>query len=206
MFLFLAMPRPEGRGNINEKKMKKNIIRCPWCLKDELYIKYHDEEWGVPVHDDLKHFEFLILETFQAGLSWNTILKKRENFKKAFEGFIPEKVAGYKEKKFLSLMKDAGIIRNKMKIEAAISNAKAFLAVQKEFGSFDAYIWSFVKNKQVKNKWKSVYEVPPKTELSDKVSADMKKRGFKFVGSTTIYAHLQAIGVVNDHLVGCFRY
>lgn len=186
--------------------MIKDITRCPWCLKDDLYTKYHDKEWGVPVRDDRKHFEFLILETFQAGLSWHTILKKRENFRKAFDGFIPEKVAVYKEKKFLSLMLDSGIIRNKMKIVAAISNAKAFLAVQKEFGSFDKYIWQFVKNKQVKNKWKSISEIPPKTELSDKVSSDLKKRGFKFVGSTTIYAHLQAIGVVNDHLVDCFRY
>ncbi len=185
---------------------KENIIRCPWPKADEMYIKYHDDEWGVPVHDDLKHFEFLILETFQAGLSWHTILKKRDNFRKAFEGFIPEKVARYGEKKCQSLMQDAGIIRNKLKIEAAIANAKAFQAVQKEFGSFDAYIWKFVKNKQVKNKWKNISEIPAKTELSDRVSADMKKRGFKFVGSTTIYAHLQAIGVVNDHLMECFRY
>ena len=184
----------------------KDKIRCPWPKEDTLYVKYHDEEWGVPVHDDQKHFEFLILETFQAGLSWYTILKKRENFRKAFDGFVPEKVAKYGEKKFQSLMLDEGIIRNKLKIEAAIYNAKAFLNVQKEFGSFDAYIWGFVMNKQVKNKWKSMSEVPTKTELSDRVSADMKKRGFKFVGSTTIYAHLQAIGVVNDHLVKCFKY
>jgi len=186
--------------------MIEHIIRCPWCLKDELYIRYHDEEWGVPVHDDAKHFEFLILETFQAGLSWHTILIKRKNFRKAFDGFNPGKVAKYGEKKFQSLMHNAGIIRNKMKINASISNAIAFMAVQKEFGTFDKYIWSFVKNKQVKNKWKSVSEVPAKTELSYKVSANMKKRGFKFVGSTTIYAHLQATGIVNDHLVGCFRY
>lgn len=185
---------------------KENIIRCPWCLKDELYTKYHDDEWGISVHDDGKHFEFLILETFQAGLSWHTILKKRENFQKAFDGFIPKKVAGYDEKKFQSLMQDAGIIRNKMKIQAAISNAKAFIIVQKEFGTFDKFIWSFVKNKQVENKWKSISEVPAKTALSDKISADMKKRGFKFVGSTTIYAHLQAIGVVNDHIISCFRH
>jgi DNA-3-methyladenine glycosylase I len=186
--------------------MKQQVNRCPWCLKDDIYTKYHDEEWGVPVHDDLKHFEFLILETFQAGLSWHTILKKRDNFRKAFEWFIPEKIALYNENKFQSLMKDEGIIRNKMKIEAAISNAKAFIKVQKEFGTFDTYIWSFVNNKQVKNKWKVLPEIPAKTELSDNVSMDMKKRGFKFVGSTTIYAHLQAIGVVNDHLVSCFRY
>jgi DNA-3-methyladenine glycosylase I len=179
--------------------------RCPWCLKDEIYTKYHDEEWGVPVHDDLKHFEFLILETFQAGLSWYTILKKRDNFRKAFDGFIPEKIAIYSKNKCQSLMQDEGIIRNKMKIAAAISNAKAFINVQKEFGTFDTYIWGFVKNEQVKNKWNSISEIPAKTELSDCVSKDMKRRGFKFVGSTTIYAHLQAIGVVNDHLEECFR-
>jgi len=186
--------------------MNKQINRCPWCLKDEIYIRYHDEEWGVPVRDDIKHFEFLVLETFQAGLSWHTILKKRDNFRKAFEGFIPEKVSRYTEKKFQLLMLDEGIIRNKMKIAAAISNAKAFIQVQKEFGTFDKYIWSFVKNKQVKNKRKTISEVPAKTELSDCVSKDMKKRGFKFVGSTTMYAHLQAIGVVNDHLISCFKY
>jgi DNA-3-methyladenine glycosylase I len=185
--------------------MKKNIIRCPWCLKDELYTNYHDEEWGNPVHDDKKHFEFLILETFQAGLSWHTILKKRENFRKAFDDFDALKVSKYNEKKIDLLLQDAGIIRYRLKIESAIANAKAFLAVQKEFGSFDAYIWGFVKNKQVKNKWKSLSEIPARTDLSDKVSTDLKKRGFKFVGSTTIYAHLQAIGVVNDHLVDCYR-
>ena len=181
-------------------------VRCPWCLKDDLYTRYHDEEWGTPVHDENKHFEFLILETFQAGLSWHTILKKRDNFRKAFEGFIPEKVAKYGEKKFNLLLQDAGIIRNKLKIAAAIENAKAFLSVQKEFGSFDAYIWGFVNNKPVKNKWKAMSEIPAKTKLSDLVSADLKKRGFKFVGSTTIYAHLQAIGLVNDHITDCFKY
>lgn len=200
------MPRPEGRGNLNEQKMKKNISRCPWCLKDELYTKYHDKEWGVPLHDDLKHFEFLILETFQAGLSWHTILKKRENFRKAFDGFDVHKVSTYNEKKIALLLQDEGIIRYRLKIESAIINAKAFLKIQQEFGSFDSYIWGFVKNKQVKNKWKALSEIPAKTELSDKVSNDLKKRGFKFVGSTTIYAHLQAIGVVNDHLVSCYRY
>lgn len=190
---------------LNEKLLSNELNRCPWCLKDELYIRYHDEEWGVSVHDDLKHFEFLILETFQAGLSWYTILKKRENFRKAFEGFIPENVACYGEQKFQLLMLDQGIIRNKMKIEASISNAKAFVEVQHQFGTFDLYIWNFVNNKQVKNKWNSIAEVPSKTELSDYISVDMKKRGFKFVGSTTIYAHLQAIGIVNDHINGCFR-
>ena len=186
--------------------MSEIINRCSWCLKDELYTKYHDEEWGVPVHDDLKHFEFLILETFQAGLSWHTILKKRENFRKAFDGFDVNKVSNYNEKKIALLLQDEGIIRYRLKIESAIANAKAFLKIQEEFGSFDSYIWGFVKNKQVKNKWKTLSEIPAKTELSDKVSNDMKKRGFKFVGSTTIYAHLQAIGVVYDHLVNCFKY
>jgi DNA-3-methyladenine glycosylase I len=185
---------------------KENIIRCPWCLKDELYTKYHDEEWGIPVHDDKKHFEFLILETFQAGLSWHTILKKRENFRKAFDGFDVIKVSKYNEKKIDLLLQDSGIIRYRLKIESAIANAKAFISTQEEFGTFDKYIWSFVNNKQIKNKLKSMSEIPTKTELSDKVSIDMKKRGFKFVGSTTIYAHLQAIGVVDDHLVNCYRY
>lgn len=189
-----------------EKSLSNKLNRCPWCLKNELYMRYHDEEWGVAVHDDLKHFEFLILETFQAGLSWYTILNKRENFRKAFEGFIPEKVANYGERKLQSLMQDTGIVRNKMKIEAAISNAKAFVIVQNQFGTFDKYIWGFVDNKQVKNKWNLISEVPAKTELSDRISAEMKKRGFKIVGSTTIYAHLQAIGIVNDHLCECFRY
>ena len=186
--------------------MTKEIIRCPWCLKDELYKQYHDCEWGKPVHDDKKHFEFLILETFQAGLSWHTILKKRENFRKAFDDFDVLKVSDYKEKKIVALLQDAGIIRYRLKIESAIANAKAFIVVQKEFGTFDKYIWSFVNNKPIKNKWNSISEIPAKTGLSDRVSSDMKLRGFKFVGSTTIYAHLQAIGVVNDHLVNCFRY
>jgi DNA-3-methyladenine glycosylase I len=186
--------------------MKDTKNRCPWCLKDELYTKYHDEEWGNPVHEELKHFEFLILETFQAGLSWHTILKKRENFRKAFDKFDPVKIAKYREKKILELMQDEGIIRNRLKIESAIANAKAFMEVQNEYGFFDSYIWGFVNEKPIKNKWKSLFEIPAKTELSDMISKDMKKRGFKFVGSTTIYAHLQAIGVVNDHLTDCYKY
>lgn len=181
-------------------------VRCPWPLSNEIMIKYHDEEWGVSVHDDSKHFEFLILETFQAGLSWLTVLKKRDNFRKAFAGFNPVKVAAFGIKEITRLMQDAGIIRNKMKIEAAVVNAKAFIEVQKEFGRFDAYIWGFVKNKPVKNKWKSIKDLPARTGLSDRISADMKKRGFKFTGSTTMYAHLQAAGLVNDHLANCFRY
>jgi len=169
-------------------------------------MKYHDEEWGVPVHDDVKHFEFLILETFQAGLSWYTILKKRENFRKAFKDFIPEKVAGFGEKEYRTLMANEGIIRNKLKIEAAIANAKVFMTVQREFGSFDTYIWGFTHNRPIRNNRNQLSEIPAKTELSDRISADMKKRGFKFAGSTIIYSHLQAIGIVNDHLTGCFRF
>jgi DNA-3-methyladenine glycosylase I len=180
--------------------------RCSWCESGELYIKYHDEEWGVPVHDDTKHFEFLILESFQAGLSWSTILKKRENFRKAFDAFNPKKIARYDKKKVGVLLKDSGIIRNRMKIEASINNAKRFLEVKKEFGSFDKYIWGFTNFKPVVNKWKKLSQIPATTKLSDDISKDLKKRGFKFVGSTIIYAHLQAIGIVNDHVVSCFRY
>jgi DNA-3-methyladenine glycosylase I len=182
------------------------VKRCSWSESDELYIKYHDLEWGTPVHDDRKHFEFLVLESFQAGLSWHTILKKRENFRKAFDKFDPVKVAKYDKKKIEKLMKDAGIIRNRKKIEAAINNAKRFLEVQKEFGSFDKYIWGFTDHKPKINSWKRMAQIPTTTKLSDEISKDLKERGFKFVGSTTIYAHLQAIGVVNDHIVSCFRY
>lgn len=191
---------------LQKPELSGDHLRCPWCLKDELYMKYHDEEWGVPVHDDNKHFEFLVLETFQAGLSWHTILKKRGNFRKAFEDFIPERVAGFGEDKFLSLMSDPGIIRNTMKIKAAISNAGAFMQVQQEYGSFNRYIWSFTNNRTVRNNWKDLSEIPATTALSDLISADLKKRGFKFVGSTIVYSHLQAIGVVNDHLTDCFRH
>jgi DNA-3-methyladenine glycosylase I len=180
--------------------------RCPWCLGNELYIKYHDEEWGVPVHDDRKHFEFLILEGVQAGLSWLTILKKRENYRKAYDNFDVKKVSEYDESKIEELMNNPDIIRNRRKIEASINNAKKFLEVQKEFGSFDNFIWSFVDNNVVKNHWKDLSEIPATSELSDKVSKELKRRGFKFVGSTIIYAHLQAIGLINDHLVTCFRY
>jgi DNA-3-methyladenine glycosylase I len=184
--------------------MQKN--RCAWCGKDPIYIEYHDKEWGVPVYDDHKLFEFLVLETFQAGLSWITILKKRENFREAFDNFDYKKIAEYDEEKFQELMNNAGIIRNKLKIRAAITNAAAFMEVQKEFGSFSKYIWGFTGGKPVVNHWKTLNEIPAKTELSDKISADMKKRGFKFVGSTIIYAQMQATGMVNDHVVDCFRY
>jgi DNA-3-methyladenine glycosylase I len=169
-------------------------------------IKYHDKEWGVPLHNDRKLFEFLILEGFQAGLSWRTILHKRENFRKAFDNFDYNKVAKYDKRKVNSLLKDAGIIRNKLKIEGAITNAKEFLHVRKEFRTFDKYIWSFVDCKPIQNKFKSLKELPAKTELSDKISDDLRRRGFKFVGSTIVYAHMQATGMVNDHVISCYRY
>ena len=184
----------------------KTMERCPWPGIDEMYIKYHDEEWGVPVHDDRKHFEFLILEGAQAGLSWATILKRRDNYRKAYDNFDPVKVAKYDEAKVEELLGNAGIIRNRKKIESSINNAKQFLEVQKEFGSFDNYIWTFVNHKPVINSWKELSEIPANTALSDRISKDLKKRGFSFVGSTIIYAHIQAIGLVNDHLVSCFRY
>lgn len=186
--------------------MRLTMNRCPWCGNDELYVKYHDEEWGVPVHDDRKHFEFLVLESAQAGLSWLTILRKRENYRKAYDNFDANKVSEYDDAKIEELLQNAGIIRNKRKIEASINNAKRFLEIQKEFGSFDKYIWSFVGNKVVKNHWNDIKEVPATSELSDKVSKDLKNRGFKFLGSTIIYAHLQATGLINDHIVGCFKY
>ena len=180
--------------------------RCEWCESSELYTKYHDDEWGVPVFDDRKHFEFLLLESAQAGLSWITILKKRENYRKAYDNFDPKKVARYGEDKKAKLLSDAGIIRNRLKIEASITNAQKFLEIQKEFGCFSNYIWGFTNGKPVVGKWKSIGEIPAKTELSDKVSLDLKKRGFKFLGSIIMYAHLQATGIVNDHLMDCFRY
>ena len=180
--------------------------RCDWATTDPLYIAYHDNEWGVPLHDEQQLFEFLILETFQAGLSWITILKKRNNFKAAFDNFDYKKVALYGEDKYNKLLLNAGIIRNKLKIRAAISNAKAFMEIQKEFGSFDKYIWEFVGGKPIQHKRKTMNDLPATTEISDKLSKDLKKRGFKFVGSTVIYAHMQATGMVNDHVVDCFRY
>lgn len=180
--------------------------RCPWCGDDPLYVKYHDTEWGVPVHDDKKLFEFLILEGMQAGLSWITILRKRENFRKAFDNFDAKKIAAYKAPKLKKLLGDAGIIRNKLKIEAAVKNARGFLAVQKEFGSFSKYMWGFMGGKPLVNKLKTYKNAPAKTGISDTISKDMKKRGFSFVGSTIIYAHMQAMGMVNDHEVSCFRY
>ncbi len=186
--------------------IEMNKTRCDWSGKDPLYIEYHDTEWGVPVYDDAKLFEFLILETFQAGLSWITVLRKRENFRKAFDGFNYKKIAKYKETKFEELLQDAGIIRNKLKIKATISNAIAFMEVQQEFGSFSKYIWNFTNGKPIKNSWNNLNELPATTELSDVISKDLKKRGFKFVGPTVIYAHMQATGMVNDHVKGCFRH
>jgi len=183
--------------------MKK---RCDWAGKDPLYIEYHDTEWGTPVYDDETLFEFLLLETFQAGLSWITILKKRENFRKAFDNFDYQKIANYSEEKYGSLLLDAGIIRNKLKIRSAIKNAQLFMEIQKEFGSFSTYIWSFVDGKPLVNKIKLMKDIPATTALSDHISKTLKKRGFKFVGSTIIYAFMQATGMVNDHAVDCFRY
>lgn len=180
-------------------------IRCCWCMKDKLYQDYHDNEWGNPVLDDHKMFEFLILETFQAGLSWYTILSKRENFRKAFDDFDYYKIANYDEEKVQDLMQDAGIIRNQLKIKATISNAKAYLEVQKNHQSFCNYIWSFVNHQPKVNHWKTLSEIPATTSLSVDISKDLKKKGFKFVGSTVVYAHLQATGIVNDHLVDCFK-
>ena len=181
-------------------------IRCSWSKQNDLYIKYHDNEWGVPVHDDLKLFECLLLETFQAGLSWITILNKRENFRKAFSNFNYTKISNYSSKKITDLQLDAGIIRNKLKIKAAKTNAIAFIRIQKEFGTFSKYIWRFVNGKPIQNNFLSVNELPANTLLSDKISSDLKKRGFKFVGTTIIYSYMQAIGMVNDHITRCFRH
>ncbi|MFS4468723.1 DNA-3-methyladenine glycosylase I [Maribacter sp. 2210JD10-5] len=180
--------------------------RCGWCVGDALYEAYHDEEWGTPVKDDATLFEFLILESFQAGLSWITILKKRKNFRKAFDNFDYKKIATYNQSKIDSLLEDAGIVRNKLKINATVANAKAFLEVQKEFGSFSNYIWDFVDGKPIKNSFKNYKDAPANTPLSDAISKDLKKRSFKFMGSTVVYAHMQATGMVNDHETSCFRY
>lgn len=180
--------------------------KCGWCLGDPLYEAYHDEEWGVPVRDDDTLFEFLILETFQAGLSWITILRKRENFRKAFDNFNYRKIARYDQSKIDELLQNAGIIRNKLKVKATVTNAQAFMTIQKEFGSFSNYIWAFVNDTPIKNSFDNYRNAPAYTPLSDEISKDLKKRGFKFVGSTVIYAHMQATGMVNDHEVNCFRY
>ncbi len=181
-----------------------DVNRCSWCQSSELYKNYHDQEWGRPVYDDATLFEFLLLETFQAGLSWVTILNKRENFRKAFDNFDYQIIANYNDDKILDLLQDTGIIRNKLKVYSAVTNAQNFIKIQKEFGSFSKYIWKFVDGKPIINRPKTMKDVPATTELSDKISKDLKKRGFKFVGSTVMYAHMQATGMVNDHVVGCW--
>jgi len=185
---------------------EKHAARCPWCGDDPLYVAYHDREWGVPVRDDRALFEFLILEGAQAGLSWLTILRKREAYREAFEGFDPARVAAMNGRAVRRLLADPGIVRNRLKIEAAIGNARAYLAVQEERGSFAAYIWSFVGDRPIQNAWTSLSQVPATTTLAEAISRDLKQRGFRFVGPTIVYAHMQATGMVNDHLVGCFRH
>jgi len=180
--------------------------RCSWCGADELYVKYHDEEWGVPVHEDKKHFEFLLLESAQAGLSWLTILRKRENYRLAYDDFDAGKISKYDDEKYEELLNNKGIVRNKLKIKASINNAVHFLEIQEEFGSFDRYIWNFIDNIPVANNWSSISEVPATSGFADRVSADLKARGFKFMGPTIVYAHLQATGLINDHIKGCFRH
>ncbi len=182
------------------------VSRCEWAGSDPLYVAYHDNEWGVPVHDDRVLFEFLVLEGMQAGLSWMTILKKRENFRRAFDDFDPRRVAAYDDKKIAALLADAGIIRNRAKINATIGNAQAFLRVQEEFGTFGAYMWGFVGGKPIRNAWQAMSEIPAQSEQSVALSKDLLRRGFRFVGPTIVYAHMQAIGMVNDHTVNCFRY
>ncbi len=184
----------------------KMQTRCPWAGNDDEYIAYHDHEWGVPVHDDHKFFEFLILEGAQAGLSWQTILRKRENYRRAFAAFDPVVVAGYDEQKVGELLLDAGLVRNRLKINSAVRNAREFVRIQEEFGSFDSYIWDFVGGRPIVNEWESLRQVPAETIESRTISKDLKKRGFSFVGPTIIYAFMQATGIVNDHLVSCFRH
>lgn len=180
--------------------------RCPWAGDDPLYVAYHDEEWGVPVHDDRTLFEFLILEGAQAGLSWSTILNKREGYRRAFDNFDPQKVAAYDEAKIAALLQNPGIVRNRLKVRSAVQNAQAFLDVQEEFGSFDAYIWRFVDGQPIQNRWQELTQVPAETDESRAMSKALKKRGFNFVGPTIMYAYMQAVGLVNDHLVSCFRH
>ncbi|MCA9728387.1 MAG: DNA-3-methyladenine glycosylase I [Candidatus Eisenbacteria bacterium] len=190
----------------NKPTTPKTVQRCAWPGDDPLYQRYHDEEWGVPLHDDRTLFEFLILEGAQAGLSWITVLRKREAYRRAFAQFDPEKVARFDRKRIAALLEDPGIIRNRQKVESAVGNAKAFLDVQKEFGSFDRYIWDFVNGRPIQNRWKTLKDIPPETEVSQTISQDMRRRGFRFVGPTIVYAHMQATGMVNDHVVDCFRY
>jgi DNA-3-methyladenine glycosylase I len=201
----VLMVSADRREMTGKKTAAREPIRCGWA-KGEQYIRYHDEEWGVPVHDDRTLFEFLILEGAQAGLSWSTILNKRENYRRAFEGFDAQRIARYQAKKIRSLLADPGIVRNKLKIAAAVGNAKAFLRVEEEFGTFDHYIWQFVGGRPRANQWRSLRQVPARTAESDSMSKDLQRRSFKFVGSTICYAFMQAVGMVNDHLVDCIRY
>jgi DNA-3-methyladenine glycosylase I len=182
------------------------VARCSWCGDDPLYVAYHDEEWGVPVFDDRRLFEFLILEGAQAGLSWSTILKKREGYRAAFDGFDSQVVASYDERKTAELLADAGIVRNRLKVASAVSNAQSFLVVQEEYGSFSDYIWAFVDGTPIQNQWRTLADIPATTPLAETISKDLKRRGFRFVGPTIVYAHMQATGMVNDHVVGCFRH
>ena len=191
---------PAGRRPVSENR------RCDWATSDPLMARYHDKEWGTPVHDDRKHFEFLVLDGAQAGLSWLTVLRKRENYRRALDGFDPRKVARYDRRKVRALLADPGIIRNRLKVEATVANAKAFLAAQEEHGSFDSYVWGFVGGKPRRNRWKSLRQIPAHTQESDEMSRAFRERGFKFVGSTICYAFMQAAGLVNDHLVSCFRH
>ncbi|MFP5505952.1 MAG: DNA-3-methyladenine glycosylase I [Gammaproteobacteria bacterium] len=189
-----------------DRQIDADKPRCAWCGTDPLYVRYHDEEWGVPVHDDRRHFEFLTLEGAQAGLSWITILRKRENYREAFAGFDPERVARFGKRDVERLLKNPGIVRNRLKVEGAVKNARAFLAVQEAFDGFDRYVWRFVGGKPIRNRWTQMKEVPATSAESDALSKDLKKRGFTFVGPTIVYAHMQAIGMVNDHVVDCFRH
>jgi DNA-3-methyladenine glycosylase I len=180
--------------------------RCPWCGEDPLYVRYHDREWGVPVYDDCRHFEFLVLESAQAGLSWITVLRKREAYRSAYRNFDPEVTASFDEKMIHAMLQDNGLIRNRLKIEASVNNARRFLEIQAQFGSFSEYLWRFVEGKPVVGAWRDLSQIPVKTPLADRVSGDLKQRGFKFMGSIIVYSHLQATGLVNDHLVSCFRF
>ena len=182
------------------------VVRCAWVGEEPLYVAYHDQEWGVPVHDDRLLFEFLVLEGAQAGLSWLTILKKREGYRKAFAGFEPKRVAGFSTADVDRLLADTGIVRNRMKIESAVTNARSFLGVQEEFGSFDAYVWRFVNGETIQNKWRKLEEIPARTVEAERLSKDLLRRGFRFVGPTIVYAHMQATGMVNDHTIDCFRW
>jgi len=201
-----AKRKSTSAGAKSEPASSDDRIRCGWASSDPIYVGYHDREWGVPVRDDQRLFEFLVLEGAQAGLSWITILRKRDAYRAAFDDFDPEKVARYDARRIAKLLKNEGIVRNRAKLESAVKNARAFLAVQDEFGSFSKYQWGFVENEPVVNRWPTLKQIPPRTPLSDALSKDLKQRGFSFVGSTIVYAHMQAVGMVNDHLVSCFRY